>query len=220
MAGLACNASSRRVTNPTGGGPMKTVSGFVCLLLIAFVSCKTGPKGDLRDTVGQDVRGYVYSKGEDDSTIAEAVINPAVVNATPLDKNAASTVVGFKRVTDKKTNTTRTYRTEARRSGEAVSLVATDVATNQAVLDIKFDPPVRHGVTTYDTLQECINDFFCHEGAALKCEANKTCKDQFAALICCLKNGTCFSVHLVIRPTTIRCQLIGPLPDDVLAIAF
>jgi len=200
--------------------PMNTarsrVSFLVALLALgALASCKptTADGTDLRESLRDvDVQGYFYAKVDDDIASTESLTNPAVAKLTPLDKSTTKVVLGYKRVHDKRANTTKTYRAETLRSGNDISLVVTDIATNEVVVKDRFPPPQPHA-DGFDTLQECINDFFCKEGAALQCEANRTCKAQFAALICCLKNGTCFSVHLIIRPNRLRCFLVDLIPD-------
>jgi len=61
--------------------------------------------------------------------------------------------------------------------------------------------------------QACIADLLCEKQSQLQCEANRTCRDQFWARTCCLRDGLCFSVHGVVRPNTLRCQVIGPVGD-------
>src|SRR6266516_3687081 len=53
------------------------------------------------------------------------------------------------------------------------------------------------------TVNTCVAAFNCTNRGPLKCEANRTCKGQFAALTCCLKNGSSISVHLIIPPAVL-----------------
>ncbi|MEK6371537.1 MAG: hypothetical protein AABO58_02470 [Acidobacteriota bacterium] len=198
----------------------RTLSSLVLLLLVAVGSCKTA--GDLRGSLpAADTQGYLYSRVDNGRQSAESLTNPAVVNLTPQPKGTTSVVVGYKRVHDRTENTTRTYKTEVRRSGNDLSLVVTDIATNEMVVNTPF-PAAQDdhggGTTTprgtFDSVQACINDFLCKNGSALQCEANGTCRDQFWGLICCLKDSPfCVSVHGVVRPNTLRCQIIGPITD-------
>jgi hypothetical protein len=200
-----------------------TVPTIVVLSLLALASCKSATgEGDLRGSLpAQDVRGYLYSKVENNSQSSEALTNPDVVDLTPQPRGTSNVVIGYKRVTDNAARTTHTYKTEARRAGDDVALVVTDVDTEGVVLDTRFPPAEPHapGAPVFDSLQACINDFLCKNQSALLCEANRTCRDQLWALTCCLSNGQCFSVHGVVRPTTLRCQVVGPI-TDLEAIVF
>lgn len=189
----------------------------ISLLALALASCKSATGGDgLRGSVpAEDVQGYSYSRIENDNQSAESLTNPAAIDPTPQPQGTTNVVIGYKQLVDKKAQTTTTYKSEARRSGNDVTLVVTDLATNQAVLDTRFPPVVPHpeGGPVFDSLQACISDFLCKNGSALQCEANRTCRDQFWGLICCLRSGACVSVHGVVRPNTLRCQVIGPITD-------
>ena len=203
------------------------VSTLLAVSLLALVSCKKpvepgpGPspapaEGDFRGSLpAADVQGFSYSKVENDQQSAESLTNPAVVSLTPFPKETTNVVVGFKRVRDKAANTSRTYKTEVRRAGKEVTLVVTDIANNEVVVNTRFPDPLPHPeVQQFDSLQACINDFLCKNGSALQCEANRTCQPQFWGLICCIKGQQfCVSVHGVVRPNTLRCQIIGPIVD-------
>ena len=144
-----------------------------------------------------------------------SLTNGAVRNVITIDEGTTNTVLGYSSVTDKKANTTRTYKAEAVKTGASLAVVVTDVVTGEVVSKDTFPVPQPHGggQPTFDSLEACIKDFDCKNRGALQCEANRTCKDQFAALTCCLTNGQCFSVHLIIRPTSLRCTLLDVIPD-------
>ena len=117
-----------------------TVSSIVVVSLLALASCKPAhDAGDLRGSLpAADVQGYLYSRIENGNQSAESLTNPAVVDLTPQPKGTTSVVIGYKRVVDKKAQTARTYKTEARRSGNDVTLVVTDIATNAVVVNERF----------------------------------------------------------------------------------
>jgi len=192
------------------------ISSLVIVSMLALVSCKTPSRdGDLRGSLpAADVQGYVYAKSDDGNITTESLTNPAMVNLTPLPKGTTSAVIGYKRIRDQKANATHTYKTEARISGNDVTLVVTDTASNEAVLNIKFPEAQPHAADgQFNTIGECLADFFCRNGSALQCEANRTCRDQFWAVICCLKSGLCVSVHGVVHPNTLRCQILSQVVD-------
>ncbi len=163
---------------------------------------------------GANADGYLFATEEQDNQVVTSLTNSAVRNLITLDPKATNLVLRYTGVKDKKTNSTQTTKTEVIKTGDAVALQVTDIATGQVVSKDSFptaEPHLPSG-PTFDTLEACIADFNCKRRGELQCEANRTCKNQFAALTCCLKNGQCFSVHLIIRPTRLRC-LIATFPD-------
>jgi hypothetical protein len=196
----------------------------MALLSLASVSsCTTtapDQKPDLRAELtrslkGANVDGYVFATREDDSQVLASLTNSAVRNLITIDEGTTNTVLRYTSVTDKKTNTTKTYKAEAVKTGTSLAIVVTDIVTGDVLSRDTFPVPAPHGSgePTFDSLEACIKDFDCKNRGALQCEANRTCKDQFAALTCCLTNGQCFSVHLIIRPTTLRCTLLDVIPN-------
>jgi hypothetical protein len=193
------------------------------LALGAVGSCTTtapDQKPDLRAELtsslkGANVDGYVFATKEDDGRVLASLTNSAVRNLITIEGGTTNTVLAYTRITDKKANTTKTYKAEAVKTGTSLALVVTDIATGDVLSKDTFPVPEPHGTggPTFDSLEACIKDFECQRRGALQCEANKTCKDQFAALTCCLTNGQCFSVHLIIRPTTFRCTLLEVIPN-------
>jgi hypothetical protein len=173
------------------------------------------PREELvRSLKGANVDGFLFATEEQDNQVVTSLTNSAVRNLITLDKGATNLVLRYTSVKDKKANSTQTTKTEVVKTGNALALQVTDIATGQVVSKDAFPPPGSHVPTgpTFDTLEACIQDFNCTRRGALQCEADRTCKNQFAALTCCLKNGQCFSVHLIIRPTRLRC-LVATFPD-------
>ncbi len=196
----------------------------VGLLFLSLISsCKptqTEAKPDARDELvsslkGANVEGYDFATEEDESQTAASLTNNAVRKLIKLDRGDTNMVLRYTGVKDKKTNTTRTYKTEIVKAGSDVTLLATDIATGEVVFRQKFQPPEPHKATdpTFNNADECRADFDCKHGGALLCEANRTCKDQFAWLTCFFKDGTGLSMHLIIKPTRRICGLIGVIPN-------
>lgn len=204
-------------------------SSFACLSLMTLLmlcllpSCNrtatTGnAKEDLVRTLGNtNLTGFDYQSTENDAQLITSFTNSNVKNVIRLDGGTNSSVLKYTTVKDKAKNTSTTYKTELSRSGNSLTMLVTDYATGSVVSKDAFPTPTRHE-PTFDSLEDCINDFNCKHRGALLCEANRTCKDQFAALTCCLKNGQCFSVHLVVRPTRILCQLLPWITDFEAAV--
>lgn len=191
--------------------------GLVC-------SCKTATADSREELVrslkGANVDGYHFATEEGDTQVINSLTNSSVRNPIRLDGDESNQVLRYTSVKDKGTNTTRTYKTEAIRSGSTLTIQVSDIATGEVASRKAFPAAAPHDRTgaggsspTFDSLEDCIADFNCTKKGAIQCEANRTCEDQFAALTCCLNNGQCFSVHLIIRPTSLRCRLAGVIPN-------
>jgi hypothetical protein len=184
-------------------------------------SCKDPTSGIREELVrslkGEDVTGFDFAIEEDENQTVASLTNSAVRDLIRLDDSKTNVVLKYTLVKEKKANAAKTYRTEVVKTGTDLTIGVTDVATSRVVSKMKFPEPEPHHEPDrpplFDTLEECIADFYCTTAPALQCEANRTCKDQFAALTCCLKSGQCFSVHLIIRPTSFKCRLSVLLPD-------
>jgi hypothetical protein len=186
-------------------------------------SCRTtapDARGDLvRSLKGASVDGFDFGTNEDETEAIASLTNSAVRSPIRLD-SATNLVLRYTAVRDKKTNTTRTYRTEVAKAGDALTVLVTDIASNEVVSKNAFPRPEPQttagscgGGPTFASLQECIADFDCTRRGPLQCEANSTCNNKFAGLICSLNDGQCVSVHLIISPTTLRCRLGAFFPD-------
>jgi hypothetical protein len=196
----------------------------ISLLSAALVSAcgKPAPQSPREELVsslkGANVDGFEFATTEDDAQEVASLTSKAVKELTNMDSGPTSIVLRYTRVKDKKANTAKTFKAEMTRSGKELTLQVTDIGSSEIVSKNTFTP-VAHdpGPTprpqTFNTLEDCIRDFDCNRRGALQCEANRTCKDQFAALSCCLNNGQCFSVHIIVRPTSLRCVLISVVAD-------
>lgn len=125
---------------------------------------------------------------------------------------------------ERKAATSRTYKAEIVESDSEMALVAKDIAAGEVVRRTAVSVPEQEGLpeggSTFETLDECIADFDCTQGPALQCEANRTCEDILAHILCCLDNGQCLSVVFPIRPTELRCQLHVAFPDGGVFMAL
>jgi hypothetical protein len=163
------------------------------------------------------VEGFHFATEEDESQTVASLTKSAVRNRVTLDNSTANLVLKYTLVKEKKAGAQRTYKTEVVKTGKKLALVVTDIASNEVVSRTEFPEPQQHdlpdGPATFDSLEECIADFYCTTAPALQCEANRTCKDQYWCLLCCLNDGMCFSVLLMIRPTALRCKLSVLIPN-------
>jgi len=173
---------------------------------------QSDPKAELANALkGADVSNFDFERREDDTQIVSSFTNRNLKNVVRVEPGQNNIVLKYTSVKDKSKNTTQVSKTELTRAENALAIVVTDFNTGAAISKDTFPPPQPHEPSgpTFDSLTACIDDFNCKHRGELLCEANRTCKDQFAALTCCLKNGQCFSVHLIIRPTRPLCQLIN-----------
>jgi hypothetical protein len=164
---------------------------------------------------GEYVKGHILTVTEDSTHVTTSQRIEATNDLITLGKDDTSLILGTKSITDKKTNTTTSYRTEVIRKDKSLTLVVTDLDTGRLIESHPFPAagPGCFPAGEFDSLNACIAAFQCDKGAELLCQANRTCKPQFVGLTCCLKDGTAFSVHLVIRPTSFRCQFLDLAVD-------
>ena len=177
---------------------------------------QSDPKAELTSALkGADVSAFDFERKEDDTQIVSSYTNRNLKNVVRVEPGTNNIVLKYTSVKDKGRNTTQVSKTELTRSDKTLAIVVTDFNTGAAISKDTFPPPTPHNPSgpTFDSLEACIEDFNCKHKGELLCEANRTCKDQFAALTCCLKNGQCFSVHLIIRPTRPLCRLLDLIPN-------
>jgi hypothetical protein len=165
----------------------------------------------LRVLKGKNVKGYDFSLQEDENKVVTSLTNSALRKPIDLNRAGAVLILSYTQVRDKKKRTTRTFKSEVKTNGPDVAIIVRDLITNRVVSKNSFPSPTAHD-SGFKTLGQCIQDFRCKHGGELQCEANRTCKTQYAALTCCLNNGNCFSVHLVFHPNSLRCQILSNVP--------
>jgi hypothetical protein len=184
---------------------------FVLLCCSCEKPAPSDPRAELLGSLkGANVEGYLFAFEEDKAGTKSSLTNPAVRDLVQLGQGDSETVLGYTRVEDNRTNAATTYRSEVVKKGESLALEITDLATDRVVDQGTFPVPDPSCEPQFETLAACVAQFNCDHKGALLCEANRTCKPQFAALTCCLTNGQIFSVHLVIPPTSRRCQIVVP----------
>jgi hypothetical protein len=194
---------------------------FVLTLLYSCASPKTettsDPKAELISLLkGANVDGYTFAEQGDEKQEIVSLTNGAARDKIKLEKGATNVVLNYYSVKGKKTNSSRTYKTEIVKTGNEVQLVVTDVATGEVVSKETFPPAEPHLPTgpTFNSLEECIADFNCRRRPAIQAEANRTCRAQRAGVTCCPPDGgICTIVDFLITPTRRVCGLIGPLDD-------
>jgi hypothetical protein len=169
----------------------------------------------LRKLKGENIKGFHFSLQEDEDKVVSSLTNTALRRPIDLKRAGADLILCYNQVKDKKKKTIRIFKSEVNTKGTSVAIIVRDLVTKRVISKHTFPSPTGHdhsGGTRFRTLEQCIQDFRCKHGGELQCEANRTCRIQFAGLICCLTNGNCFSVHLVFRPTSLRCQILSNVP--------
>jgi hypothetical protein len=179
-------------------------------------SCAPAPTAReelVRSLKGANVEGFDFALTEDVNGTVSSLTNREVGSLIGLD-TIPGLVLQYTRVVDKKANSVKTYKTEVEKKERTIAIVVTDIATGAEFSRVTFPPPQPHAEPMkFRTLQDCIDSFKCAGGDSLQCVANRTCQPQFAALICCLTDGNCFSVHLIFRPTNPLCTLLALVPN-------
>jgi hypothetical protein len=201
--------------------PRQVVHGFsvaAALLSVALIcSCKpttSSPREDLAQSLrGANLDGFEFATEEAGDEDVSSFTNRVVRNLIRLDGGDANLVLRYTRISTRSSKTARTYRTEITKKGAGLTLSVIDIGTNEVVTKETFPAPTSRHEGPFDSLEACLKDFDCVNRGPLQCEANRTCKDQYAALTCCLTSGECYSVHLVIKPTRFPCLLLQTVPD-------
>lgn len=172
------------------------------------------PKTNLINSLkGVNVDGYTFTVETDDNQEIAKLTNGALKGQIKLPRGTNNLVINYATIKDKKTNTSKTVKTEVVRTGNDVAVVVTDLA-NGAVINQDGFPTVNPGGETFESFDACTKDFDCRRRPALQAEANRTCRPQRASLMCCVAGQPfCISVHYLIQPTRRICGLIGPLDD-------
>jgi hypothetical protein len=184
-----------------------------CARSQAATDCKATLASSLK---GYDVSGYLFGADEEASQTASFLTNPAVDKAPiVLDRGDSDLVLRYTQIVNKATGATTTYRSEIVKQDSSLTFLITDLGTNKTLSKVALAPsgPGCEPAGTFASLTACINQFNCAERGAIQCTANQTCQPQFPALTCCLTDGSAYSVHLIIPPTSLLCALRDVMVD-------
>jgi hypothetical protein len=191
---------------------MKGVLVLILLLLAACTSTKPDPRADLiRSLPGEPVENYRFIAHEDDERMAASLINPAL--RSPVRVGPEPVVLGYMKVIDKRTGAATVYKNEIARSGNAISLIVSDVGTG-AVVFTQSSPVTAGGICDNEEKFSDVNECICKKKGPFQCDADRSCDTLFPGILCCLQNGGAVSVHLIITPAfSRRCLLKGLIID-------
>ena len=176
-------------------------------------------KGELLQSLkGENVDGFYFATDEEEGRMIASLTNSALQNFITLDSSMINLALKYTLVKEVKASTKKIYKTEIAAIGSEFALVVTDIATDEVVSRTVFLGSEPHnspdGLPSFDSLEECISDFYCTTAPAFQCEANRTCEVQSAHFLCCLKGDQCVYVTLIIRPTTFKCRLSILFPNQ------
>jgi hypothetical protein len=188
-----------------------------------FVSCgktPTDPKAELMGALKDaNLDGFYFETSGNDEMDVVSMTNGIVEEPIKMDSDA-TVVLRYATVKDKKANTSTTYKFEAIRAGDQLTIQATDIATGASLMkDVKdFPPPPPLTGDTCSPAFNSISDCICSQRAALQFEANRTCEPQSGSALCCINGNQLISVHLLVMPTNFRCSLINTNFDDLVIL--
>ena len=72
----------------------------------------------------------------------------------------------------------------------------------------------------FNSLEDCIKDFNCKHRGELLCQANATCRPVRGGIDCCLTNGQCFEILIIVTPTNPRCSIVVAHVPDLYLVAL
>ena len=197
---------------------MRKASLLLVALALAACKAQNDPRAELERAIkGANVSGFVYSFTEDDNSATAALTNPAFRTGLEVDRKNPHADIRYTQIRDKKRGTTTTYRAEVVPAGKTIAIRVTDLGTNQVISTDAFIPAASCNVDqkTYPSIQACESDFFCSCLPALQCQANATCQDVRSGFDCTITGQpTGVSVDILVRPNTLRCQVVGYIPEN------
>lgn len=195
--------------------PGSAFLGSIAVLTLALLGLPQAasagdPKQELIDALkGENVDGFLFALGENDTHEVSSLTNPAVHEEITLGSGDPGLVLRYTGLKDKATGATSLYKAEVIKEGTSLDVVVTDLATG-LVVDSRAFPAAPIGCYPagfFETLNDCLREFNCSDRGSFQCAADRTCEPQIVGLTCCLKDGSGVSVHLIIRPQAIRCLL-------------
>jgi len=202
---------------------------FVFISLSLFISCDKSVqkvssidlmKENLKETLNEkypDLK-FTYSATHQNDKDVVLMKNASVDNQVNLTQKDANVLLGYYSEALKGQNAIM-YKTELVKKGKQLSVITSDLKGN-IIRSNDFpiqDNPGTNSPNGFDTLDECIDSFFCtFEG--VQCEANKTCKTINYGTTCCLSDGTCYSIHFSFPPTNPWCKFQIEMLDIPLVV--
>lgn len=192
------------------------------LLSLVPVSCnKARPdaKAELLGSLqGANLGGFFFETRDDGAQEIVSMTNSIVAGAIRTDSDT-TLVLRYTRVKDLKTNTSTTYKMEAIKAGDQLTLQVTDIASGASLMretgEFPAAPPAAPGDAPCSPAFNSLGDCICSLRASLLFEANRTCEPQPGQAVCCINGDHLISVHLLVMPTNLRCLTVFTGFDDL-----
>lgn len=214
---------------------LKRSNSAPCLVIVLLAlgmggACNKKTPGARQDLVsslkGANVDAFDFATRDDDTQEVSSLTNSAM--RSPIKLANGNLVLKYTRVTDKKANNTRIYKTEIVRKDKALTVLVTDFASAAVVFTKDFptvdvttgpDDCTKTFPKSFNNEAECRKDFFndCTRGNFAQCEATRTCQPIRAEIECCFKDGHAIAELLIIWPQ--RLCLTEYFPDQDLVFS-
>jgi len=208
----------------------KNIPFFIFLLSIIFFSCKSkteNPKQKLLDAFAkQNIDStWNFETYEDDSSRMAAFKNKNIREHISLPDKDTSVVIGFFSKEDKMNHSSTKYKAELFRRDSSLYIDITDPSDKQldrialrAAHKKQAVPSVAPAATgSFGSLNDCFYDFNCNQRSHLQCLANQMCQPVYADIDCCLPDGQCYAILVIIFPTRPLCSVISAQVPEVFA---
>jgi hypothetical protein len=199
---------------------MKLIIFFFASMAFTFLfSCKNAaenPKQNLLDAFkNQKIdSSWNFETMENDSMKTSAFKNKAIGEQIVLQALDTNLVIGYFSHESKRTHSSTLYKSLLVRQGSLLYIVITDPSDKQidkVVLPAAKKTPSTTQPTpggSFGSFDKCFYEFNCKERSQLQCLANETCKPVRADIDCCLPDGNCYAILIVINPTRLLCSIV------------
>jgi len=172
----------------------------------------------VRSLKGANVDGFFFATKEDANQVITSLLNPTMREPVKIDE-ANPLVIGYAGITDKKTNTTKTYQAVIVKSDNIFRFHVKDVDLGGGlVVDERVLPRPCPGQTTFPNQEACMDEFNCKIKPELECEANRTCQRIVINFDCCFANGDSLHSIVQILPGDPKCNVAFPLDIGTLVL--
>lgn len=185
-------------------------------------SIKTDPREELvRSLKGANVKGFDFATNENDAQARAILMNSAAKDLIRLGNSDTNLVLQYTSVKNKKTNTTKIFKTEIVKRGKSLSLVITDLGNQMISKQMSLVEDDDEKIPPFNgTKEDCFKNFNCgSRRAAIQCEVNRTCESVSVHFACCEPLGDCTNYVVLISPTPPYCEFLPLLPLPVIIVA-
>lgn len=191
----------------------------IALLFLVVSCCEPCPEQEIsdfeqaRNMVAELVKKnapnttFEYKGKETDTKTKILYQNKEIGEVIELDDQDQDVLIGFAAEQKEGEENATTFKTTLQKKGNKVTLVQTNLITNTSITkDFGIPDDIVPVPSGYDSIDECMADFWEREGADLQAQANETCETVVTGVLCCLKDGICYYVDFIhIKPTNPYC---------------